>query len=143
MLDEISEGSVAKIGLKTPENFDLKASKEAVVHREIYRSTSALAVIHAHSPYAVAESLIVKGGSIKPMDCEGLYLLREIPIVEGETGTKQLADAVSRALQGHKGVIVRGHGTFAIGKTLEEAYAVTSMIEHSCKVRYLYSMVMR
>ncbi len=143
MLDEISDGDVIKIDLETPKSFDLKASIEAIVHREIYRGTSALAVIHAHSTYAVVESLMVRGKSIKPMDCEGLYLLHEIPVVEGETGTKQLAEKVSRALQDHKGVIVKGHGTFAIGETLEEAYIVTSMIEHSCKVKYLCSMVMR
>ncbi|MDI6889138.1 MAG: aldolase [Methanocellales archaeon] len=143
MLDEISDGGVIEIDLEESKNFDLKASIEATVHREVYRSTSALAVIHAHPPYAVVGSLMVRGKNIKPMDCEGLYLLHEIPIVEGETGTKQLAEVVSYALQDHKGVIVRGHGTFAIGETLEEAYVVTSMIEHSCKVKYLCSMVMR
>lgn len=143
MLDDISEGSVAEIDLETPKSFDMKASIEAIVHREIYRSTSALAVIHAHPPYAVAESLMVRGKNIKPLDCEGLYFLHEIPIVEGEAGSKQLAECVVGALQDRKGVIVRGHGTFAIGKTLEEAYIVTSMIEHSCKVKYLCSMVMR
>ena len=34
------------------------------------------------------------------------------------------------------GAIVQGHGTFAVGKTLEEAHVATTRIEHSCKVRY-------
>ena len=143
MLDEISEGSVVEIGLEELKSFDTEASIEVAVHKEIYRNTSALAVIHAHPLYAVVESLMLREKNIKSMDCEGLYVLHEIPIVEGETGSKQLANEVSCVLQYHKGVIVRGHGTFATGKTLEEAYILTSMIEHSCKVKYLCSMVMR
>lgn len=143
MLDEISEGSVVEIDLGEPKRFDMDASMEAMVHKEIYRGTSALAVIHAHPTYAVVESLILSQDKITPMDCEGLYFLHEIPIVEGETGSKQLASEVSTMLRGHKGVIVMGHGTFSTGKTLEEAYIITSMIEHSCKIKYLCSMVMR
>ena len=143
MLDEISEGSVVEIDLEAPKSFDTDASMEATVHMEIYRGTPDLAIIHAHPTYAVVESLILSQDKIKPMDCEGLYILHEIPIVEGKTGSKQLASEVSTMLRDHKGVIVRGHGTFSTGKTLEEAYIITSMIEHSCKIKYLCSMVMR
>ena len=143
MLDELSEGSVVEIGLESPKSFYTGASMEAAVHKEIYKGTPELAVIHAHPTYAVVESLILSQDKITPMDCEGLYFLHEIPIVEGETGSKQLASEVSTLLRDHKGVIVRGHGTFTTGKTLEEAYIITSMIEHSCKIKYLCSKVMR
>ncbi len=142
-LDEISKDSVIEIDLGESKSFDRVASVEAKAHKEIYRRTSALAVIHAHPTYAVVESLILSQDKIKPMDCEGLYYFREIPIVEGKAGSKKLANGVSNVLRDYKGVIVRGHGTFTTGKTLEEAYILTSMIEHSCKVRYLLSMVMR
>ncbi|NYT00119.1 MAG: aldolase [Methanocellales archaeon] len=142
MLDEISVGSVVEIDVKESKSFDSEASMESTVHKQIYRSTSYLAVIHAHPTYAVVESLVCQD-NIKPMDCEGLYYLRDIPIVEGKTGSKKLANEVSTVLRDYKGVIVRGHGTFSTGKNLEEAYIITSMIEHSCKVKYLCSMVMR
>ncbi|HIH36577.1 MAG TPA: aldolase [Methanocellales archaeon] len=143
MLDRISEDSVVEVDLEESKSFDVGASMESNVHREIYRRTSALAVIHAHPIYAVVESLILSQDKITPMDCEGLYYLREIPIVEGEAGSKKLADDISSVLRDYKGVIIKGHGTFTTGKTSEEAYILTSMIEHSCKVKYLCSMVMR
>ncbi|MDD5485331.1 MAG: aldolase [Methanocellales archaeon] len=138
MLDGLSKNSVVEVDLE--ESKSRVASMEAKVHREIYRGTSALAVIHAHPVYAVVESLILSQDKIIPVDCEGLYHLREIPIVEGKAGSKKLADNVSSVLRDYKGVIVRGHGTFTAGKSLEEAYVLTSMIEHSCKVKYLLSM---
>ncbi len=41
---------------------------------------------------------------------------------------------------GHKSIIVFSHGTFSIGKTLEEAYFVTEQTEHSCKLKYYYDL---
>jgi L-fuculose-phosphate aldolase len=41
------------------------------------------------------------------------------------------------ALQSHKACIARGHGVFATGMTLSEAFTAASMAEHSSKVRYL------
>jgi L-fuculose-phosphate aldolase len=60
-----------------------------------------------------------------------------MPIVEGHYGSDRLAQAVSTALQSHKACIARGHGVFASGMTLTEAFTAASMAEHSSKVRYL------
>jgi L-fuculose-phosphate aldolase len=38
-------------------------------------------------------------------------------------------------------VIARGHGTFAAGKTLDEAYVFTSLAEHSCLVLSLIERI--
>ncbi|VVB94980.1 Uncharacterised protein [uncultured archaeon] len=54
--------------------------------------------------------------------------------LRGGFGTKELAD--NGALKYHEGVIVFAHGTFAAGKTLEEAYFVTA--QHSCKLKYYW-----
>jgi L-fuculose-phosphate aldolase len=58
----------------------------------------------------------------------------EIKVVCGEPGSQELADAVANALVSSKLVIARGHGTFAAGKTLDEAYLYTSLAEHACRV---------
>ena len=57
-----------------------------------------------------------------------------IPVVSGEPGSQEVADTVSDALISSKLVIARGHGTFAAGKTLDEAYLYTSLCEHACRV---------
>jgi L-fuculose-phosphate aldolase len=71
---------------------------------------------------------------IVPEDSEGLLLCPVIPVVAGEPGTQELADAIAEALMTSKLVIARGHGTFAAGATLDEALVLTSLAEHSCRV---------
>jgi L-fuculose-phosphate aldolase len=111
------------------------ASRESIVHREIYQLTSAKAVVHAHPPHAITLSYLCNG--VKPYDCEGEMLCPVIPVVTGESGTPELARAVAEALHNASAVIVRGHGTFAVGATLDEAYVVTSAAEHSCRILVL------
>jgi L-fuculose-phosphate aldolase len=71
---------------------------------------------------------------IVPEDSEGEMLCPCIPVVTGAPGTQEVADNVARALVSLKLVIARGHGTFAAGATLTEAYVLTSLAEHSCRI---------
>lgn len=134
-LDEISEEGVVEVEIDKPSSLDGVASSETPVHRAIYRKTPSLAVIHAHPPFAVIESLLGED-RIVPLDHEGRYLLCEIPVIRGEFNTPELADNISDALKTSKGAVVFSHGTFAAGKTLEEAFIATALIEHSCKLKY-------
>ena len=140
-LDEITENSVVEVDIQDTSSLDIIASSETVVHREIYRQTSALAIIHAHCPYAVVESLLAgPAGMILPVDSEGQYFLGDIPVVGGGIGSRELAENLADALSRHRGAVVYSHGTFAIGRTLGEAYIVTTQLEHSCKIKYLYEL---
>lgn len=139
-LDEINENSVVEVDIDKPSSLDLIASSESLVHRTVYKNTSALAIIHAHSPFAVIGSLLADKDTIIPVDSEGQYFLHEIPVVKGGIGTPELAKNTSNALRDHKGAIVYSHGTFAIGKILEEAYVIITQIEHSCKLKYFYEL---
>jgi len=134
MLDELDENQVVEVGLTGP--CAANASSETCVHQAIYRSTSFQAVIHTHSPYAVALSLLEEG-SIEPIDGEGMIFLKAMPIVLGGFGTEDLAESVSSALKGCNACIARGHGVFAGGKSLSDAYSAACMAEHSSQVRYL------
>src|SRR5512145_2025450 len=96
------------------------ASSEYRVHRDVYRKTPHCAIVHAHPPAAIALSLLRQ--EIHPEDSEGLLLCPVIPVVSGEPGSQEIADTVSGALVRSNLVIARGHGTFAAGKTLDEAY---------------------
>ena len=153
-------GNVGNISVKAPGGFRIKrsgdyledpgpavlvpfrgpvpagASREQAVHRAIYETTDHMAVVHAHPPHAVALSLAVKG-PVVPGDSEGRLLCPEIPVVDGEPGSEELARNVAGALTGHTVAIAWGHGTFAGGRTLEEAYLHTAAAEHSCRVLVL------
>ncbi len=109
-----------------------QASSEYRVHRAVYRQTDHEAIIHAHPPHAVACSLTRE--RIVPADVEGQMLAPLIPVVRGACGSDDLAAQVARGLAECRVVVARGHGTFAAGKTLDEAYILTSLAEHSCRI---------
>jgi len=55
--------------------------------------------------------------------------------MEAKTGS--LASIIAQALKQHRIIMVHGHGNFAIGQLLEEAYNYTTALEESCQVLYL------
>jgi L-fuculose-phosphate aldolase len=142
-LDEISENNVVEVRLDSTCALDVIASSEAIVHRAIYKNTPALAIIHAHCPFAVTMSLLARGEVIEPADSEGQYFLGEIPIVRGGIGSGELATNMSQALASCRAAILYSHGTFAIGRVLDEAYVMTTQVEHSCKIKYWYDLASR
>jgi L-fuculose-phosphate aldolase len=108
------------------------ASREALVHRAVYNLTPHGAILHTHPPYAVVLSFDLE--EIIPLDPEGALLCPRIPVVTGEPGSQALGDRIAHALLHGQVAIARGHGTFAAGRDLEEAYLVTSAAEHSCRI---------
>ncbi len=141
MLDELYEDQIIVVDLLGSCINDKIASTEVCVHRAIYNKTSAKAVIHTHSPYAVALSLIED--EVGPIDSEGKHFLGPMPVVTGDFGTDILSENVSSALIAHNACIARGHGAFAAGKSLTESYTIACMAEHSSKVRYLVKVYTR
>lgn len=136
MLDELEPSQIVEVDAAGPCDMDKIASSETCVHRAVYENGAAQAIIHTHSPFAVSLSLLEKD-VVKPIDSEGIIFLGDMPVVEGHFGTDELARGVSTALRSHKACIARGHGVFAAGKNLVEAYTAASMAEHSAQVRYL------
>ena len=70
-------------------------------------------------------------------------MLRNIPVVSVEmaSGSSEMADKVSEALRGYKVTMQRGHGCFATGPVLEEAYQWCSSLEEACKILYMTRML--
>ena len=136
-LGYIQEADLVETGINRNNRATPLASTELEVHRCIYRNTPALAVVHAHPPYAVALSFTEK--EIVPPDIEGRALLSGVPVlgtgVGGNAG--KLADEIASLLGKHRVVLVRGHGTFAASQLLEEAYYYTVVLEQSCRLLYL------
>jgi len=112
------------------------ASSEWRVHTAVYNASEHKAIVHAHPPYAVALSLLTEG-EIVTIDSEGKLLAPTIQVVDGPCGSEQLADVVAEGLKTAHIVIAKGHGTFAAGRDMDQAYLYTSLAEHCCKVLYL------
>jgi L-fuculose-phosphate aldolase len=114
-----------------------RASTEYVVHEAIYSATDAKAIVHTHPPYA---TLLSFSGEIVPVDAEGLYYFSRVPVAcpKKPIGSAESAELVSEDLQKSRIVLVRGHGSFARGQTLEEAFMLTTSLESAAF--YLYHL---
>jgi L-fuculose-phosphate aldolase len=110
------------------------ASTELLVHRTVYQQTPALAICHCHPRTAIAFSL--SRDEIVPIDNEASYLLKKIPVVMEEfaSGTPQMANKVASTLQNYKIIMLRGHGSFSTGQTLDEAFFWASTLEEACQI---------
>lgn len=132
MLGHLKPADIIELGLeKNDSNLLPMASSEVPVHQAIYKNTSALAIIHTHPPYATLLSMIED--ELIPLDLEGSYHLKKVPVVtlKKTIGSEEAASIVSEHLKDYKVVLVRGHGSFARGDMLEEAYMLTSSLEAS------------
>ncbi|MFC2032472.1 aldolase [Chloroflexota bacterium] len=134
MLNCLQEQDLIETGINKNDRSTPFASLELPVHRAIYQTTPALAIIHAHSPHTVALSLVET--EIIPNDAEILSLIGRVPILGWNMEVKPggLADTIAQALKHHRIVIVHGHGSFAIGQILDEAHKCTTTLEESCQV---------
>ncbi len=137
MLGNLAEQDIIETGLQKNDGKSDLASTEIGVHRSIYMGTSALAIVHAHPVHAVALSLLED--QIIPVDAEGAYLLKRIPVLAAVNpiGSKELEENLPPLLREYKIALVRGHGSFAAGQNLEEAYQLTSSLENACRIIYL------
>ncbi len=135
MMGYLKEGDVVEAGIsdENPEG----ASIEYKVHRAIYLNTDYTAVIHAHTPYAIAES--IDGKDIEPLDAEGRYYFHAIPVldVEQAISSDEVAEKIPSVIGQYGAAIVKGHGTFAAAMSLEDAFSRITEVESACMIRYL------
>ena len=134
MLGNLQPHDLIETGLEKNDSGVALASTELLVHRTVYLQTPALAIVHCHPRTAIAFSL--SRDEFVPIDNEGSYLLKKVPVVTEEfaSGTPEMAEKVARVLQNYKIVILRGHGSFATGQTLDEAFQWSSTLEESCQI---------
>jgi len=134
MLGRLKEEDLIETGLEKTDSGVMLASTELIVHRAIYLATRALAVVHAHPRTAIALSLSRE--EIVPIDNEASYLLHKVPVVAAEfaSGSPELVEKVPAALQQYKIVMLRGHGCFSVGQTLDEAFQWVSCLEEACQI---------
>jgi L-fuculose-phosphate aldolase len=133
MLGRLTEDDLIETGIE-PCAADERCSRELVVHRAIYAATDARAIVHAHPPHTVARSFASE--AIVPADSEGLYVLGKVPVVSAvkTIASPEAAEVLARALTDAKVAVLRTHGPFAAGATLEEAFMHVSVLEASAVI---------
>lgn len=113
-----------------------KLSTETKLHTTIYRETEAKAVVHLHPPYT--NVLAVRGVKLKPMTFESsLFLGSNIPIISQDSPSVTKLESVIEALELSNIIILKEHGTVAIGGNLLEAFSLTEILEETAMMTYL------
>jgi L-fuculose-phosphate aldolase len=137
MLGHLRSEDLVETALSPREAPHPKASMELPVHLAIYRATAAQAILHAHPPSAVALSLIDE--VIVPADSEGGHILGKVPVITAAKviASREVAERASSLLGEHRAVLVKGHGSFSVGRTLEEALGITTTLEASARILLL------
>ena len=108
---------------------------DASVHRRLYlEQPRAGAVLHSHGPHSVALSFA--GQDFRPVDVEGRTYFDSVPVVavDYEKHPERAPEIVASALAGHRVVLVQGHGVYAWGDTLDQAYKWTCSLELSARI---------
>ena len=135
MLGRLAESDLVTTGVAACAD-DEHCSRELVVHRAIYLASDAGAIVHAHPIHTVYRSLVAD--TIEPVDSESRYVIgASIPVLAPrETiGSLQAAEMLAEAFAGGaKIAVLRSHGPFAVGATLEEAFYHITCLEASCRV---------
>ena len=133
-LGRLKPHDLIETGLDKNDSGVALASTELLAHRMIYKMTPALAIVHCHPRTAIAFSL--SRDEIVPIDNEASYLLKKVPVITEEfaSGTPEMANDLAKALQQYKIVMLRGHGSFATGQTIDEAFHWSSTLEESCQI---------
>jgi ribulose-5-phosphate 4-epimerase/fuculose-1-phosphate aldolase len=114
-------------------------TKEAFLHQCMYcRRREARAVVHLHSTYSVAVSLLK---TIDPDDVlpplTAYYVMRvgTLPLVPYyKPGDRALAQAVAAVAERSRAVLLANHGTVVSGRTLEDAQYAAEELEETAKI---------
>ena len=138
ILGNLTIADLVYTGIFKDDQFTMLASSELGVHRAIYKKTGAEAIVHAHPAHTIALSFAERW--IIPCDMEGQLKLCKVPVIGEESATAKpgsYAGEIADALSDAPIIVVRSHGSFAIGKSLDEALDYIVILEQCCHILYL------
>ena len=146
-LGRLRDGDLVRVGFELPSNetaiaADKQASIELLVHRALYHAIPDIcAVVHAHSLFTTLLSL--RQDSIEPLDSESKHFIPSVPVldVEETISSSEVAKLLPKLIAetGCPVAVVRGHGPFAVGKDLDEAWRYISILEMSSRMIHEYN----
>lgn len=110
---------------------DRRPSSEVPMHLAVYRTTSATAVVHTHSPFATALSVTID--ELPAVHYNIAALGGPVRVAPYATfGSDELAANIATALDGRVAAILQNHGTIAVGRTLRQAFDRAVLLEWLC-----------
>jgi putative sterol carrier protein len=71
-----------------------------------------------------------------PISFEEKYTIGEVPVIPQNTPTVTQPERVVAELKYHPVIILKGHGTVAVGKDFEEAFLLTDLLEEAVHCQF-------
>jgi methylthioribulose-1-phosphate dehydratase len=133
-------------GMRAPEPRYRKWSAETVVHDELYRSDGSIgSVLHVHGPFSTLLSRTTTGAGASSLDVSGFEYVKglgfwgedaevQIPVVPNHHDIPQLANAILNARTEVPAVLVRSHGIYAWGASIDDARRHLECTEFLCEM---------
>lgn len=133
-LGALEEQDLVETGINKNDRSTPLASVELPVHRAIYQNTQARAIVHAHPAHVTALSVTEK--LIVSEHLQNICALGPVTVVGWGLEIKPggIPDTIAEALKYSRIVAVHGHGSFAWGQLLEEAFNCTTALEEACQI---------
>jgi len=115
-----------------------KRTSEILLHLTIMKERPDVrAVVHCHPPHATAFA-VTREAIPQCILPEIEVFMGEVPLAPYETpGGQSFADTVRPFLKATNTIILTNHGTVTFGKTLEEAYWKTEILDAYCRILIL------
>jgi ribulose-5-phosphate 4-epimerase/fuculose-1-phosphate aldolase len=119
-----------------------KPTKELSFHLAAYRSRPGChAVVHLHSPYATAASCLKKLNMEDALPVYTPYFAMRVPrlpvISYYPPGDERLAVELTKYAEQTPAMLMRNHGSIALGRTLLDASALAEEIEETARLFFL------
>src|ERR1051325_7636397 len=118
----------------SPKQKTQHASSETPLHLAVYAGTDAQAIVHVHPPMVLAFSLAHE--SFAALSYAEKYTIGDVPIISQDTPTVTRPERVVEELKYHPIVIIKGHGTVAIGRDFQEAFLFTDLLEEAVHCQF-------
>ena len=116
-----------------------KATKEAPFHLAWYKANpDHLAVVHLHSPWAVAVSCLADldpGSPLPPLTPYQLMKLGHLAVTPyAKPGSAELCAGVARLAPGRTALLMANHGSITGGASLTKALDAAEELEATCRL---------
>jgi L-fuculose-phosphate aldolase len=133
-LGALQEKDLIETGIVRNDRSTPRATSEISIHRAIYHQTQAKAIVHAHSAHVTALSIIQR--VIDSEHLEDCCELGPVPVIgwDPEVEKALMPELIAENLKDNRIIAVHGHGSFAVGQLLEEAYNCTTGLEEAAEI---------
>jgi L-fuculose-phosphate aldolase len=118
------------------------ASSETPLHRAVYATTEASAIVHTHSRFATVMSTLVE--ELPPVHYATTAFGGRVRVAPYATfGSDELAEHVAAALEGRRAALLANHGAVAIADTVDAAVDLALQLEWLASVAYYATLAGR